>query len=96
MWLCFQTKHIADHNKKIKQNRYSLNIIINCIRFCSSFELILKGHDLMIESSNAGILIDMNTELDTDLKYLLQLSTVLKSTKTIQNKILKVMLYVSW
>lgn len=46
---------IAVHDKKVKQNRYIVNVIINSIRFCSCFELTLRGHHKMVESSNLGI-----------------------------------------
>ena len=89
-------QNIAIHNEKVKQNRYILNIIINCIRFCGSFELALRGHDEALESSNPGIfrgLIDFSAELDILLKNHLETATVFKGTsKTIQNEILQIML----
>lgn len=45
-----------------------VNVIINSIRFCSCFELTLRRHHKMFESSNLGIsrgLIGVNAELDT-------------------------------
>ena len=56
-----------------------LNIIINCVRFCGSFELALRGHDESDMSSNAGIfrgLIDFSAELDVALKTHLESATV--------------------
>lgn len=31
------------HNEKVTNNRYILNIIINCIQFCGSLELALRA-----------------------------------------------------
>ena len=49
---------IETHNQKVSQNRYILNIIINCIRFCGSFELALRGHDESETSSNPEFSVD--------------------------------------
>ena len=82
-------RNIVAHNKHVKQNRYVLSIIINCIHFCGVFELALRGHDESKESNNPGIfrgLIDFSAELDTVLKNHLETSTVFRGTsKTIQN-----------
>ena len=92
-------RRIALHNDQVKQNRYVLNIIINCIRFCGAFELALRGHDESQSSSNLGVfrgLIDFIAELDTSLKVHLERATVFKDTsKTIQNEILQIMMDVS-
>lgn len=37
--------NIKQYNKKINYNRYVLNKIINCIKFCGAFELTLRDHD---------------------------------------------------
>lgn len=75
------------HNKKVSNNRYILNVIINCIRFCGAFELALRGYDEKDTSFNPGIfrgLINLSAELDSALKVHLEKATVFKSTsKTI-------------
>lgn len=91
-------RNIALHNEKVRHNRYVLNIIINCVRFCGSFELALRGHDESDMSSNPGIfrgLIDFSAEFDVALKTHLESATVFKGTsKTVQNGLLKIMLEV--
>lgn len=91
-------RSISVHNEKVLQNRYILNIIINCVRFCGAFELALRGHDESESSSNPGIfrgLINFSAELDVALKTHLERATVFKGTsKTIQNEILEIMLAV--
>lgn len=86
------------HNQKVTNNRYVLNIIINCIRFCGSLELALRGHDESESSSNPGVfraLINFSAELDGALKSHLEKATVFKGTsKTIQNELLQCMLQV--
>lgn len=67
------------HNEKVTNNRYILNVIINCIRFCSAFELALRGHDESETSPNSGIfqgLESFSTELDNALKSHLENATV--------------------
>lgn len=89
---------VEEHNQKVAQNRYVLNIIINCIRFCGAFELALRGHDESDTSNNPGIfrgLINFSSELDSVLKNHLENATVFKGTsKTIQNEILECILEV--
>lgn len=91
-------RKIAEENEKVKQNRYILNILINCIRFCGVFELALRGHDETESSSNPGIyrgLINFSAALDCALKGHLEKATVFKGTsKTIQNNLLQAMLEV--
>ena len=48
---------IVEHNEKVDKNRYVLNIIINCIRFCGALELALRGHDESNESENKGVCV---------------------------------------
>ncbi|KAK4882666.1 hypothetical protein RN001_005985 [Aquatica leii] len=92
-------KTIDLHNQTVTHNRYILNLIINCIRFCGAFELALRGHDESESSSNPGVfrgLINFSAELDSALKSHLDKSTVFKGTsKTIQNELLQCMLEVS-
>ena len=79
-------------NKRVCNNRYVLNIIINCIPFCGAFELALYGHDETESSSNPGIfqgLSDFSSEPDTAMKNHLKKTTGFKGTsKTIQNELL--------
>lgn len=86
------------HNAKVNNNRYVLNVIINCIRFCGSFELALRGHDESGTSTNPGVfrgLINFSAELDDALKAHLEKATVFKGTsKTIQNELLQCILEV--
>lgn len=88
-------RNIELHNEQVRHNRYILNIIINCVRFCGAFELALRGHDESTSSSNPGVfcgLIDFSAELDSALKQHLEKSSVFKGTsKTIQNEILQTM-----
>jgi len=89
---------IEIHNQKVAENRYVLNIIINCIRFCGSFELALRGHDESETSSNPGIfrgLVNFSAELDSAMRNHIEKASVFKGTsKTIQNEILMCMLEV--
>ena len=47
-------QNVAIHSKKVKQNRYTLKIVIKCIKFCRSFELALRAYDKVVESSDLG------------------------------------------
>lgn len=92
-------KSIIDFNEKVSQNRYILNKIIDCVKFCGSFELALRGHDESELSKNPGIfrgLIDFVSELDIIFKNHLDKSTVFKGvSKTIQNELLESILAVT-
>lgn len=60
---------LIKHNNNVDKNRYVLNKIINCIRFCGAFELALRGHDEKENSDNRGIfreLVNFSAELDKD------------------------------
>ncbi|KAJ8912042.1 hypothetical protein NQ315_000535 [Exocentrus adspersus] len=87
---------LMKHNDQVTKNRYVLNKIINCIKFCGAFELALRGHDEKEDSENRGIfkeLVNFSAELDKDLKTHIENSKVFKGTsKTIQNEILECML----
>lgn len=76
----------------MKQNRYVLSKIIDCIKFCGAFELALLCHNEKNDSVNPGIfkgLINFSAELDSALKTHLEKATVFKGTsKMIQNDIL--------
>lgn len=82
--------------KEIMMNRYTFSKIINCIKFCGSFEIALRGHDEREDSQNKGVfreLVNFSAELDSVLKDHLNKSQVFKGTsKIIQNKVLECML----
>jgi len=84
--------NIQKYNEQVKENRYILSKIINCVTFCGAFELALRGHDEKSDSINPGIfrgLINFSAELDSVLKIHLEKSTVFKGiSKEIQNDIL--------
>jgi len=88
-------QEVTKHNEDVKKNRHILRRLISCIKFCSVFELALRGHDETEHSLNKGIfkeLIDFSAELDVVLKDHLTTSSVFKGTsKTIQNDILDCM-----
>ena len=75
---------------RVRRNRYILKRIICCVKFCSAFELALRGHREIEESVNRGIglfreLVDFSAELDVVLREYLQNATVFKGTsKSIQ------------
>lgn len=87
---------IVAHNEQVDKNRYVLNIIINCIRFCGALELALRGHNESDDSENRGVfreLIDFSSHLDKDLRDHFSKSSVFKGTsKTTQNELLECML----
>ena len=89
---------IQKHNEKVKNNRYVLSKIIDCIKFCGAFELALRGHNESEDSLNCGIfrgLINFTSELDTALKKHFEISSVFKGTsKTVQNELLDCMLQI--
>lgn len=91
-------KSIELYNENVSKNRYVLNIIINCIRFCGKFELALRGHSETDMSLNPGVfrgLINFSAELDEALKTHLDKSATFKGTSnTIQNELLQCMLAV--
>jgi hypothetical protein len=91
-------KSVQDFNESVSKNRYILNKIIDCVKFCGVFELALRGHDESDMSNNPGIfrgLIDFVSELDSIFKEHMEKSTVFKGkSKTIQNQILDSMLAV--
>lgn len=73
--------NIKQYNEKISHNRYILNKIINCIKFCGAFELALRGHDEKSNSENPGVfrgLINFSSELGSVLKCHIENSSVFK------------------
>ncbi|CAH1993665.1 unnamed protein product [Acanthoscelides obtectus] len=87
---------LIKHNNQVDKNRYVLNKIINCIRFCGAFELALRGHDEKENSENRCIfkeLVNFSAELDNELKVHIQSAKLFKGTsKTTQNELLECML----
>lgn len=92
---------VQKHNEKVKQNRYILDKLINCIKFCGVFELALRGHDESSESNNPGVfrgLVNLMAEVDGVLKSHIENSknSVFSGlSKTIQNDLLDSILEVS-
>ncbi|XP_058629145.1 zinc finger MYM-type protein 1-like isoform X2 [Onychostoma macrolepis] len=86
------------HNEEVTKNRHILSRIIDCVKFCGAFELVLRGHDESETSDNPGIfrgLVDFVASLDGVLKEHLENATVFKGTsKTVQNELLDCMLSV--
>ena len=91
-------RSIQEHNNKVSHNRHILKLLINCILFCGSFELALRGHDESDGSLNSGVfkgLINFTADLNNELKTHLEKATVFKGTsKSTQNEILSAMLSV--
>lgn len=87
---------IDKYNEQVFQNRYVLYKIINCIKFCGTFELALCGQNE--KSVNPEVfrgLLNFSAELDTALKINLENTTAFKWTsKIIQNDILDCILTV--
>lgn len=84
------------HKDAVKQNRYILGRLIDCIKFCGAFELALRGHDERVDSQNPGIfkgLVNLMAEIDTTLKSHIENSknSVFSGlSKTIQNELLAI------
>nr|CAH7721612.1 unnamed protein product [Callosobruchus chinensis] len=69
--------------RESRKNRHILKRIISCVKFCSAFDLALRGHDESEFSENQGIfkeLINFTAELDNTLKEHLRTATVFKWT----------------
>lgn len=85
--------NIKQYNEKISHNRYILNKIINCIKFCGAFEFALRGHDEKSNSENPGVfrgLMNFSSELHSVLKCHIENSSVFKGlSKSIQNDLLE-------
>lgn len=89
---------IQRHNQEVDRNRHILNRIIDCIKFCGTHELSLRGHDETDQSCNRGVfqdLVELLSKLDDKLDEHLKTATVSKYTSsTIQNEILQCILEV--
>ena len=79
--------------RKLEKNRKVLSKIIDCIKFCVEFELLLRGHDERGDSTNPGVfrgLLDLTSNLDSSFKSHFESATLFEGTsKTIQNEILE-------
>ena len=74
---------IHKHNEQVDNNRYILSQIIDAIKFCGEFELVLKGHDETDDSNNPGVfkgLINYTATIDSVLKDHLENAKVFKGT----------------
>ncbi|KAL4130623.1 hypothetical protein QTP88_008044 [Uroleucon formosanum] len=83
--------NIQKYNEQVKENRYILSKIIDCIRFCGAFELALRGHGETADSVNPEVfkgLINFTAELDYALKTHLEKATVFKDVLTDKNKLI--------
>ncbi|KAK0136742.1 hypothetical protein N1851_027095 [Merluccius polli] len=72
---------VRNHNKEVDNNRHILSKLIDCIKFCGSFELALRGHDESASSDNPGVflgLVDLVASLDSAMKEHLEKATVFK------------------
>ncbi|XP_025410376.1 zinc finger MYM-type protein 1-like [Sipha flava] len=90
---------IQRHNEEIDKNRYILEKILNCIKFCGQHNLPLRGHNEKINSNNKGVflgVIELCKNLDVSLRSHFENSKVFKGTsKTIQNDLLDCILLVT-
>ncbi|XP_063289993.1 zinc finger MYM-type protein 1-like [Pelobates fuscus] len=86
---------IRKHNEEVDRNRHILSKLIDCIRFCGTFELSLCGTKKSEWSSNNGVyleLVDFVASIDTAMEQHLKTSAVFKGIfKTIQNELLDCM-----
>lgn len=74
-------KNIQKYNELVKENRYILSKIIDCIKFCGTFEFALPGHDVKADWVNLGVfrgIIHFGAESDAALKTHLKKVTILK------------------
>ena len=79
---------IIQHNLEVEKNRHILSRIIDCIKFCGTFDLALRGHNETLTSDNPGIflgLVNFVAALYSVLSKHLESATVFKGTsKTVQ------------
>ena len=83
------------HNEQVKKNRHALTRIVDCIDFCGTHELALRGSDETANSLHKGVFLDMVDRyslLDSQLADHLSSTNVAKYTsKTSQNELLDCM-----
>ena len=84
--------YIIQHNLEVEKNRHILSRIIDCIKFCSAFELTLRGHDETLTSDDPGVFlgsVNFTAALDSVLNQHLESGTIFKGTsRTVQNELL--------
>ena len=90
-------QNIEKHNLQVSKNKHILKRLISCVKFCTVFELPLRGnskgkrYDDSASPTNPEVykgLINFTAELDSVMKDYLESATVFKGTsKTIQNYI---------
>ncbi|XP_018569006.1 uncharacterized protein LOC108909230 isoform X1 [Anoplophora glabripennis] len=62
---------VTEHNEQVDKNRYVLDIIINCIRYCGAVDLVLMGQDETGACQDTGVfrdLINFSSHLDRTVK----------------------------
>ena len=87
-------KNISEHNLEVNKNRHVLFQIIESIKFCSAFELALRGYEETDGSSSRGLcsaLVNFSAELDGILAKQLKNFTFSDGTSTIKNELLDIM-----
>ena len=89
---------IERHNNDVRRNREVLSRIIDCVKFCGTNELALRGHNEKTGSDNQGIFLNLvkyTSEIDSMFKSHLESSSPFKGlSKSIQNELLECMLNV--
>ncbi|KAM4642041.1 uncharacterized protein O3C94_016410 [Discoglossus pictus] len=91
---------IRKHNQEVDCNRHILGKIIDCIRFCGTFELALQGCNDFVESTNDGVFLNLvNLMASTDLTMEKQLHSDfingLIGSHSVRNELLDCMLKVA-
>ena len=74
---------IIQHNLDVEKNCHILSRIIDCIKFCGAFQLVLRGHAETLTSDNPGVflgLVNFTAALDSVLNQHLESATVLQGT----------------
>ena len=72
---------LIQHNLEVERSLHILSSIIDCIKFCGVFELVLRGHDEHRTSDNAGVflgLVNIAATLDSVLSQHLESAIVFK------------------
>uniref|UniRef100_A0A8C5MYS6 KRAB domain-containing protein n=1 Tax=Leptobrachium leishanense TaxID=445787 RepID=A0A8C5MYS6_9ANUR len=86
---------IGKHNEEVDKNRHVLSKLIDCMRFCSAFELPLHGRDESESSPNRGLLLgfmDFVAVLDGAMQQHLKSATFFRNgSKAVQNELLDCM-----
>lgn len=83
------------HNEQVARNRKVLDKVIDCLKFCGTHELALRGHDESSVSYNKGVFLDL-----MDFISIVQTAedpgsssnTFSYTSKTVQNELLQCIL----